>query len=148
MKLHIAGSGDYLAQLRQDLQHFNNVTFYGYVSGPKKEELFAKCDVCVLPSICYDNSPLVVLEAYKYGLPVIASRIGGIPEMIRENRTGYLFEPGDESALSSVFKSISRKQLRTMAHHCQRFAMDYSLEKHQARLMAIYSSLMVDVERF
>ena len=142
LRLHIAGSGEYLTQMRQDLQHFNNVTFYGYVSGPEKEELFGKCDACVLPSICYDNSPLVTLEAYKHGLPVIGSRVGGIPEMIREGRTGYLFEPGDESALCSVFKHISKKRLRAMADDCQMTALDYSLEKHQEKLMAIYSSLL------
>jgi len=142
LHLHIAGTGDYLDQARRELRGRENVTFHGWVSGLEKRDLFCKSDVCVLPSICYEAAGLVILEAYKYDLPVIGSRTGGIPEMIRQNQTGFLFEPGDEVALSAIFKDLSKKRLRSMAADCRNTAKGHSLEKHGERLMAIYSSLV------
>jgi len=138
LRLHIAGVGDCLPQLQTEFKGNENIVFHGYVGGREKEELFLRCDVCVLPSIWYDNNPLVVLEAYKYGLPVIGSRIGGIPEMIQENKTGFLFEPGDHEALASILQSVSKKRLRTMSRSCHEAARNYSMDNHLHRLMAVY----------
>ncbi len=141
LRLHIAGSGDYMDEARHELEDCGRVTFHGWVSGSDKREVFSKSDVCVLPSICYEAAGLVILEAYKYGLPVIGSRIGGIPEMINENETGFLFEPGDESGLALIFQGISKARLVAMASNCQQAAMSYSMENHVEKLMSIYSSL-------
>ena len=138
LRLHIAGVGDCLPELQREFEGNESVMFHGYVSGRAKEELFLHCDVCVLPSIWYDNNPLVVLEAYKYGLPVIGSRIGGIPEMIQENKTGFLFEPGNYEDLASVLESVSKQQLHAMSRACNEAAMSYSMENHLDRLMAVY----------
>ena len=138
LRLHIAGVGDCLPQLQSEFQGNESVTFHGYVSGRAKEELLLRCDVCVLPSIWYDNNPLVVLEAYKFGLPVIGSRIGGIPEMIQEKKTGFLFDPGNYEDLASVLESVSKQQLHAMSPACNEAAMSYSMENHLNRLMAVY----------
>jgi len=115
-----------------------NIVFHGYVGGRKKEKLLLHCDVSVLPSIWYDNNPLVILEAYKYGIPVIGSRIGGIPEMIQENKTGFLFESGDHKDLASVLKNVSRNQLHSMSRSCQEAARNNSMDSHLDRLMVVY----------
>jgi len=141
LNLHIAGSGDYLDQMRQELKNYNNVTFHGWVTGAYKENLFFQSDVCVLPSICYEVAGLVILEAYKYGLPVIGSRIGGIPEMIKQDETGFLFEPGDEEGLATLLRNLSKEQLGKMEPACQQAALDHSMEKHLERLMDLYQRL-------
>jgi glycosyltransferase involved in cell wall biosynthesis len=138
LRLHIAGVGDCLPQLQREFEGNERVVFHGYVDGREKEELFLHSDVCILPSIWYDNNPLVILEAYKYGLPVIGSKIGGIPEMIQENKTGFLFEPGDQEALASVLRSVSKKQLHSMSRSCHKAARNYSMDNHLKRLMAVY----------
>lgn len=138
LRLHVAGVGDCLPQLQREFKGNENIVFHGYVGGREKEELLLHCDVCVLPSIWYDNNPLVILEAYKYGLPVIGSRIGGIPEMIQENKTGFLFEPGDHKDLASVLKSVSRKQLQSMSRSCHEAARNNSMDNHLDNLMAVY----------
>jgi glycosyltransferase involved in cell wall biosynthesis len=138
LRLHIAGVGDCLPQLQREFEGNERVVFHGYVDGREKEELFLHSDVCILPSIWYDNNPLVILEAYKYGLPVIGSKIGGIPEMIQEKKTGFLFEPGDQEALASVLRSVSREQLHTMSRSCHEAARNYSMDNHLDRLMAVY----------
>jgi glycosyltransferase involved in cell wall biosynthesis len=94
-----------------------------------------------LPSICYDNAPLTIPEAYKYGVPVIGSHIGGIPEMIQENKTGFLFEPGNASSLASILRRISLEQLRRMTPDCQKAAQIYTMENHVEKLLAVYNSL-------
>lgn len=141
LSLHVAGSGDFMRAMLEEVKGCHNVKFYGWVSGVEKEKLFLKSDVCVLPSTCYDNAPLVLLEAYKHGLPVIGSRIGGIPEMIEEHKTGFLFQPGDEAGLAEIFRSISKRRLSEMAGDCQEAAMSRSMNNHFARLMTIYTSL-------
>ena len=142
LNFHIAGSGDYLDHMRQELKSYNNVTFHGWVIDTYKENLFCHCDVCVLPSICYEVAGLVILEAYKYGLPVIGSRIGGIPEIIQEKKTGFLFEPGNAAELASILGSISKKQLEPMRKHCRTAAMEFTMEKHLERMVALYKHLM------
>lgn len=139
VRLHIAGDGDYIGPLQDELKDVSNVTYHGHVSGAAKEKLLAGSDVCVLPSICYETAGLVILEAYRYGLPVIGSRIGAIPEMIAENKTGFLFEPGDESGLVSVLQNISKKRLRQMANDCRQAAMSYSMENHLDKLFDLYT---------
>ena len=141
LRLHIAGEGDYMGPLQGALKDLSTVTFHGHVSGKAKERLFAGSDVCVLPSICYETAGLVILEAYKHGLPVIGSRIGAIPEIISDNKTGFLFEPGDESGLVSVLQNISKERLREMASDCRQAAMTYSMENHLDKLFDIYARL-------
>ena len=141
LNLHIAGSGDYLEQMRRELKHYSNVTFHGWVTGTYKENLFCQCDVFVLPSICYEVAGLVILEAYKHGLPVIGSRIGGIPEMIKQDETGFLFQPGDDKGLAEILQNLSKEQLGKMEPACQQAATDHSMEHHLERLLAVYRSL-------
>jgi len=142
LSLHLAGLGEYTEPLQREMRQINNVTFHGYVCGQEKASLFQRSNAFVLPSVCYDNAPLTVLEAYTYGLPVIASRIGGIPELVSQGKTGYLFEPGDVRQLVSILQNISKERLQSMALACQAMAMNYSTAKHLNRLLAIYSEVV------
>ena len=143
--LHIAGSGDYLDQMRHEFRDYSSVTFHGWVTGTYKENLFCLCDIFVLPSICYEVAGLVILEAYKYGIPVIGTRIGGIPEMIKQEETGFLFEPGDEKGLAAILQNLSKERLGKMKSACLQAAMDHSMEHHLKRLMEVYQSLRESV---
>ena len=129
-----------MKNMQAEFKDCDNLKFYGWVSGAEKKELFLHSDVCVLPSIWYDNAPLVIFEAYKYGLPVIGSRIGGIPEMIKQDETGFLFEPGDEEGLAKLLQYLSKEQLRKMVSACQQAAMEHSMDRHLQGLMRIYGS--------
>jgi glycosyltransferase involved in cell wall biosynthesis len=68
-------------------------------------ELFAQADLFVLPTRA-DFSPNVVLEAMATGLPVVATRLGGIPEMVRHGETGFLVPPGDPTALAESMQAL------------------------------------------
>ena len=91
------GDEAYLAQLRSLAGP--NVRFLGWTS---PEAFFPEIDILVLPSVWPDPQPRVTFEAFSYGVPVIGSRAGGIPEEIDEGRTGWLFDAGSAEALAEV----------------------------------------------
>jgi len=105
-KLYIAGSGDidYVNYLKTTYED-SDIIWMGWV---KPEEFFEKIDVTVVPSIWEEVLPTVVIESFAYGVPVIASKIGGIPEMIEEKRNGMLFEAGNYEELASKILEFSK----------------------------------------
>ncbi len=85
------------------------VSWQGVVSGAEKLEAFSRLDVIVVPSLFADNSPLTIHEARAATIPVVGSRIGGIPELIEDGKTGFLFTPGCHEEL--------RRKLLWFAEH-------------------------------
>ena len=85
--------------LARDLGVEDRVRFTGLVNDPIASGVFDAGDVYCQPSLWQEANPLAVLEAMSMGLPVVASDIGGLPEIVLEGRTGYLFPPGDSGAL-------------------------------------------------
>ena len=79
----------------------SGIEYMGLVDNKVISDLMFSSDVLVVPSICYENSPTVIYEAAAVGLPVIASNIGGIPELINLFG-GDLFLPGDEAGLKKI----------------------------------------------
>ena len=80
--------------------------------------LLASVDVVVIPSLWAENAPLVALEARAAGTPVIASRLGGLPELVRDGVDGRLFPPGDVQALADILEELARNRasLQTLAN--------------------------------
>lgn len=76
-----------------------NIKFRGEVCGETKREAFSNIDVLIVPSICFENSPVVIHEGFAAGIPVIASNIGGIPELVKDGKTGLLFKVGNSEEL-------------------------------------------------
>ena len=63
------------------------------------ESFFAKADITIVPSLCYENSPTVIFESFSYHTPVLASNIEGIAELIKEGENGLTFIAGNEASL-------------------------------------------------
>ncbi len=99
-KLHIAGGGSQLDELKKQVGDSQNIKFYGRVERNKLPELFSHMDMTVVPSLCYENSPTVIFESLYFGIPVLASRIEGIVELINEGNNGFTFEAGDVTSLT------------------------------------------------
>jgi glycosyltransferase involved in cell wall biosynthesis len=102
----IAGRGPLEDEVRQAEAADSRVRFVGYVTGEAKQSLLSSADFLLIPSLWYENAPVAVIEAAAYGLGVIASRIGGLPEFVREGRTGLLFEPGDAAGLAATMRGL------------------------------------------
>jgi glycosyltransferase involved in cell wall biosynthesis len=95
-QLWIAGTGDYEPELRALAEGMPRVRFLGFLSEDKLRLLYRDAIAAVIPSICYEVFPLVVLEAFREGTPIIARRMGPFPEIVRASDGGLLYETAEE----------------------------------------------------
>jgi glycosyltransferase involved in cell wall biosynthesis len=107
IQLLVAGKGkeSYEKYLKDNFST-QNIKFLGYI---KSDEFFKDIDVLVVPSLWNDTLPTVILESFIYGVPVIGSKRGGIPELIN-NKNGYLFEPTNLNELKEIILSIVKNK--------------------------------------
>jgi glycosyltransferase involved in cell wall biosynthesis len=104
VKFAISGTGfkkkeESLRSLAKELDIEDYVTFLGYVPDEKLPDLYAASDIFVLPAI-YENFPFAILEAQATALPVISTKVGGIPEFLVDNENGFVIDPGDPTQLT------------------------------------------------
>ena len=127
---------DRLKQQASDLP----VKFRGPFERDRLSDALKDQDVVVLPSICYETFSFVIREANHLGLPVIASRIGAIPEAIEEGKNGLLFAPGDsESLRRCMLRFIEEPEsIQAMDVKARRVKM---MEEHAAELVGIYQQV-------
>jgi glycosyltransferase involved in cell wall biosynthesis len=110
----IIGEGPLENELRRQIDELclqNNVMLTGAKPQTQLRERLAAANVFVLPSVIdpdggMDNLPTVIMEAMATGLPVVSTNVGGIPEMIIENETGFLVQPGDAAAMADAIESV------------------------------------------
>jgi glycosyltransferase involved in cell wall biosynthesis len=102
VELTIGGNGEVaeLTELIEELNLGDQVRYAGWVTGEKKTALLRQADVFVLPSYA-EGMPMSILEAMSYGLPILSTTVGGIPEVVADGDNGFLVEPGDEAALAA-----------------------------------------------
>lgn len=114
--VYIAGEGSQkrkLIKLSKELSVDKNIEFLGYISGDKKNYLYSSVDVCCVPSM-YESFGIVLLEAMSFGKPVIASNVGGIPYILEDGKTGFLFELGNVDDLAEkIINLILDTNLKT-----------------------------------
>ena len=94
--LLVAGRGADEAYLRRQANGAANIRFLGHTSGAALRALYRGATAVVVPSICFDNSPLVTIEAFMHGTPVIARDLGGMSEMIEDSGGGAVYETDDQ----------------------------------------------------
>jgi glycosyltransferase involved in cell wall biosynthesis/O-antigen/teichoic acid export membrane protein len=102
-------------------------------------------DVLVHPAVAHDTLPTVILEAMAYGLPVVASAVGGIVEIVEDGVTGLVVPPKDEVALAQAISTLLGDPVRRRAMGeagRRRVATDFTLDRHRERLMSVYESVM------
>lgn len=108
-KFRLCGSGDPDHAYVKELQELARANPWIELAGWKsREELFSELEqasALVLPTL-EDNCPMVVLEAMAAGLPVIASKVGGVPDLITEGRTGLMFDPHDPESMRQATERI------------------------------------------
>lgn len=108
LKLIVGGNGEIeeARRLAHELDIEDGVTFLGWVDEGKRREMLIHADVFALPSY-NEGLPMSVLEAMAYGLPVITTPVGGIPEVITDGRDGRLITPGDVDALEKALLDLA-----------------------------------------
>jgi glycosyltransferase involved in cell wall biosynthesis len=99
IQFHLAGRGSYEKRFSQIAESMPNVIWHGFVAGQDKHDLLSNSDVFLQLSECRENAPLSLIEAKRYGLYLLGTETGGIPEYIGGSETGELIPPGDPERL-------------------------------------------------
>lgn len=147
MDIRIAGRGPLMQEGKEfaEQENLSRVQFMGFRSGEELKQLFLNARFLVIPSECYENCPMVVLEAFSAGKPVIGSKIGGIPELIEHGTDGLLFEPGDAQALAEAMAALWKDPSTASEMGRQGRAKveeRFSIDKYMQSLIGIYSRML------
>ena len=117
--LHVAGRLDdlrYVKRLRRlldDRRLSDRVNFLGPLSSSDLQREYSECALLALPSL-YETAPVTALEAMAVGRPVVATRVGGVPDLVEDSVTGFLTAPGESDALGDCMEHLLRdSELRT-----------------------------------
>ena len=145
--LRIVGAGPMQAKLESHAseKRMSHVSFEGYRSGEELKNLIQNAAFVVMPSKCYENAPMTILEAYAHAKPVIGACIGGIPEMIEDGQTGMLFRPGHVKELRDAILTLWRnpRAIREMGNQVRRkVEREFSPEVHYEKLAGIYQRVI------
>lgn len=140
--LKIAGTGP-LADSLSGKQ--SKVEWLGFKTGRDLHLLIKQASAVIVPSECYENCSMSVLEAMSYGKPVIGANIGGIPEQVRDGKEGRLFEAGNAHDLANVMDEFTIRPELTKYYGeqaRQRLESRYSLSAHHQQLVDLYQNLL------
>jgi glycosyltransferase involved in cell wall biosynthesis len=154
-ELHLAGSPQdqsgkrLLAELRDRYETkswWQCVHWHGWVESPRN--FLQMLDLLIVPSSEFDPFPTVLLEAGQSGVPVLAARVGGVPEIVVDGQTGWLFEPGNvpqaiEKLKQAMAPTGSRQQIGQQT--VERIKKEFSAVKMVAEYSRIYSNLATNV---
>jgi glycosyltransferase involved in cell wall biosynthesis len=148
--LEIAGTGLLEGSVRETAARDSRVKYLGFISGQEKAEALSRAHCLLLPSLWYENAPVVIAEAISKGVGVVASDIGGIPEFVAQNRTGFLFPPGDSVALAELMLRLVRDRtlLTDCADHTRLVAPGHNVERMIGEYETHYTALVYPTSVF
>jgi len=148
-RLLIAGRGNYESTLKPLAEGAGNIEFLGYISGERLRNLYRKAVALVIPSICYDTSPLVAIEAFRERTPVIVRNLGGMPEIVKESRGGFVYQTEADivGAMNKLLRSPEqRDELGLNGYNAYR--KKWTPEAHLNRYFELISDLGTARGRF
>jgi glycosyltransferase involved in cell wall biosynthesis len=145
IRLVCAGDGDResVAQFAQELHIHDALGLPGWIGPEEKRSLLGRAAVCVLPSYA-EGLPMVLLEGMAAGVPVVATDVGGIPDLVTDGVNGLLYAPGDTDALERLLRKLLhdaalRRRMGTAARESVRLRFDAG--RVIAQLESVYASL-------
>jgi glycosyltransferase involved in cell wall biosynthesis len=139
--LTLLGDGPQRPLVQRLAGELDGVRHGGQVTPQQVLQAMREAAFVVIPSTWYEGFPMVLLQAYACGRPVLAARIGALPELVREGETGLLFEPGDAADLADKARHLltSGRDAELMGRVARRvFEARYSARANLQRLLQIY----------
>nr|MBN2276803.1 glycosyltransferase family 4 protein [candidate division Zixibacteria bacterium] len=143
--LEIYGSGPEKSTLKAMVEEFglsDQVVFMGFRKDI--DEVYKTLDFLVLPSLS-EGHPVTILEAWKHGLGIIASRAGGIPEVVENGKEGILVDVGDTTSLSgAITKGLEDSNLMDLygSNGLERLKREFTFKAHTGKISALYKRLL------
>ena len=150
--LYIAGDGpekDTIENIIKENKLEKRVKLLGFLNKEQMTEVIRKCKFVVVPSIWYENCPYSVLETLAIGKPIIGSNMGGIPELIEDNKNGYIYQYNDINELSEKMNKLfkDKKIVDRFSKESKKLAKEkYSRDNYYNELMKIYDKIVVEVK--
>jgi glycosyltransferase involved in cell wall biosynthesis len=126
-------------------EKIGNVDFQGFVTGRALTNLIGNSCFCVVPSLWYENQPYSVLESFAQGKTVVASRIGGIPEIVKNNDNGLLFRPGDSGDLTEKIQQLwnNPKLIERLREGSLKTIKEkFNPKAHYKKILAVYQKVI------
>ncbi|WP_339104225.1 glycosyltransferase [Haloterrigena salinisoli] len=131
---HICGTGPYDEVAKEKSREHENIVYHGYIDDDELDTLRQRVSAAVIPSIWMENSPLTIYESFRVGLPVIGSDIGGIPELVNEGKTGWLFTPGDSNELIKTIRKVVFQSNKEVRESAISWAEKHTIKNHVEKL--------------
>ncbi len=144
--VRLVGSGAEASALRAlaaSLGVADRLEFPGRVDNREIARVYRDTDIYCLPSVCPENQPVTITEAMACGIPVVASDLGGCPELVADGETGLLFPAGDDEALAACLARLADDPAlrRRMGEAGRRRIAGADLHVQAARLADLYDSV-------
>lgn len=128
--------------LEEEVDKVKNIRNMGFLNGEELQNVIAKAKMSVFTSEWYENCPFSVMESQMYGTPIVAADIGGVPELLENNKTGLLYESGNKEALKRAIlelwnqpekckefhKNCMAKTFTTVSKYCEQLERLYSID--------------------
>lgn len=143
--LEIIGDGpemERLARMAAGAWPDERIRFAGQLPFAEAQARLARARLLVLPSLCFEGFPMVIREAFALGVPVAGSRLGSIPCIVEDGKTGVLFRPGDADDLLVRVKALwdQSGSMAGMGHAARaEFERSYTADVNYSRIMEIYA---------
>jgi glycosyltransferase involved in cell wall biosynthesis len=145
IRLHIGGEGDsyHLNKLLQQYGISDSVIQHGWVENEEKSSLMNMIDIFILPSHI-EALPMSILEAMSYAKPIISTRVGGIPSLVKEEYNGWLYNPSQIQQLDIIFDEIfaDKAKLQIYGNNSRAEALKYDIRTVAAKLNSIYTDVL------
>ncbi len=148
VSLNIAGEGDdSYVELLQNKTKGYEVNFLGHVS---PESFFSNIDVLIVPSLWNEPLGRVVIEANAHGIPTIVSNRGGLPEIVEDKVTGYIFEPDEPRSLQKLLEYLINhpEDIDQMRNKCLAISKNYLPSRISNSYMSIYNEVLAKNDTF
>lgn len=149
IELKIVGSGPLQSDVEAYSKKHPKIEYLGHKDSKELHTVLGNASFIIVPSEWYENNPMTIIEAYSHNKPVIGANIGGIPEILVENQTGYLFESRNVEDLTTkilIAQNISDEGYKQLSKNAGEFSRNnFSAEVHYRKLLDIYKKLINNV---
>jgi glycosyltransferase involved in cell wall biosynthesis len=140
-ELVICGGGSLDERIRKAAGANHDIHYLGKLDREKLLDEIGRSSFVIVPSEVIENAPSIIMESFSRGTPVIAAKSGGIPELVREGETGFLFEAGNVEALAASLRraaELSAEKWETMSVECLKLSGDCAVHKWAERLLGLF----------